>query len=169
MKNIIRQKTSIHTDIMELLNEQIFAEQHASSAYLAMASWCDQNGYLQSTEFFYKNALEEREHMMKIFKYILDNGGASFSPEVSNINHEFESIKDVVETALDMEISVTQKIYNLVKECRRVGDIGTEVFLQWFVTEQLEEEQKFRDILDMIHLMDGAAQQFIDERMKNYL
>ena len=65
MKDLVRQKLSINVDIMDLLNEQIQKEAHSSSAYLAMASWCDQNGLTGSAEFFYKQALEERDPFAK--------------------------------------------------------------------------------------------------------
>ena len=68
MKSIARQQISINLEVMDLLNEQVVNEQHASSVYLAMASWCDQHGLVKSTESFYKQSEEERAHMMKLFK-----------------------------------------------------------------------------------------------------
>ena len=165
MENIARQQISINVEVMDMLNQQVAKEQHASSVYLAMASWCDQRGLSRSSSFFYKQSLEEREHMMKIFKFINDCGGAAYSPNVSNISHEYSSLKEVFELALQQEISVTQSIYKIVAKCRKVNDFGTENFLQWFVEEQMEEEQSIRDILDMFDLMEGAPLKLIDERI----
>ena len=167
MKDLVRQKLSINVDIMDLLNEQIQKEAHSSSAYLAMASWCDQNGLPHSASFFYKQSLEEREHMMKIFRFINDNGGTAYSPEVKNIMHEFNSLEEIFQSALSQEISITKSIHNLVHNCRKRQDLSTEYFLQWFVHEQMEEEQKMRRVLDLFDIMgkDGIALKLIDERV----
>lgn len=165
MTTAVRKQMSINVDVMDLLNEQVKVEQHSSSVYLAMASWCDQNGFVRGAAFFHARSTEERDHMLKIFKFINDNGGSAYSPEVSNINHEYSSLKELFELSLEQEINVSKKIGNIVKVCREVNDFGTENFLQWFVTEQLEEEQMMRDILDMIDLMGDAPLKLIDERI----
>lgn len=150
MKDLVRQKLSIHVEIMDLLNEQIKKEAHSSAIYLAMASWCDHNGLNYSAEFFYDQSLEEREHMMKIFKFINDNGGTAFSPEVTNIPHDYNSLEEIFETALDQEIAITKSIHNIVYKCRKVEDLTSEYFLQWFVQEQMEEEQTIRRALELL-------------------
>lgn len=167
MKDLVRQKLGINVDIMDLLNEQIQKEAQSSSAYLAMASWCDQNALTNSAAFFYKQAEEEREHMMKIFRFVNDNGGTAYSPEIKNIMHEFNSLQEIFETALDQEIAITKSIHGIVHRCRKVQDLSTENFMQWFIQEQMEEEQKMRRILDLFDLMgtEGIALKLIDERV----
>jgi ferritin len=165
MKTAIRRQMTIHPDVMDLLNEQVALEMFASASYLAMASWCDQRELLNSKIFFYKQAEEEREHAMKIFEFVNDNGGASLSPNVNNVNNEFESLRDVYEKSLDQEITVTESIYKVFKKSRAVSDFSTEIFLQWFVTEQAEEEDKFRGILDLFDLMGDMPLKMIDERL----
>ena len=130
MKNIARQQMSIKVSTMDLLNEQIKMEAHASADYLAMASWCDQHGYVQSAEFFYAQSAEEREHMMKIFRFITDCGGNSISPTVENINHDFSHLEEVFETALEQEIAVTKAIHKLLAAARNDQDYVVENFLQ---------------------------------------
>lgn len=154
---------------MDLLNEQISREAHSSAAYLAMASWCDHNGLANSAKFFYDQATEEREHMLKIFKFINDNGGTAYSPEVRNVLHDFNSLQEIFESALDQEIEITKSIHNIVQKCRKAQDLASENFLQWFIEEQLEEENKFRRILELFDLMgtDGIALMLIDERVKD--
>lgn len=167
MKDLVRQKLSIHVEIMDLLNEQIKKEAHSSSIYLAMASWCDHNALDNSAEFFYEQSLEEREHMMKIFRFINDNGGTAYSPEVSNINHEYNSLEEIFETALDQEIKISKSIHNIVFQCRKLQDLTTETFLQWFIHEQMEEEQTIRRALELFDLMgtEGLALKLLDERI----
>ncbi|UJH90519.1 ferritin [Antarcticibacterium sp. 1MA-6-2] len=167
MKDLVRQKLGIHVDIMDLLNEQIKKEAHSSSVYLAMASWCDQNALTYSAKFFYDQSAEEREHMMKIFHFINDNGGTAYSPEVDNISHDFNSLQKIFEAALDQEIAITKSIHNIVFRCRKVQDLASEYFLQWFVQEQMEEEQTIRRALDLFDLMgtEGIALKLLDERI----
>ncbi|WP_103864735.1 ferritin [Aquimarina sp. I32.4] len=165
MENLTRQEISINLEVMDMLNEQIAKEQRASSLYLAMASWCDQRTLVNSASFFYKQAEEEREHMMKIFKFINDTGGSAYSPVVSDLTHEFSSLREVFETALGHEITISQSIYKIVAKCRKVNDFGAENFLMWFVEEQLEEEETLKDILDMFDLSGDMPLQYIDERI----
>lgn len=161
----VRKQMSIHPEIMDLLNNQVKLEMHASASYLAMASWCEQRGLLNSASLFYKQSEEEREHAMKIFTFINGSGGAAISPEVQNVNNDFESLRSVYETSLEQEISVTKSIFHIFKQARQNDDFVTEVFLQWFVTEQAEEEDKFRGILDIFDLMEGSSLKMIDERL----
>lgn len=167
MKDLVRQKLSIHVEVMDLLNKQIEKEAHSSATYLAMASWCDHNALTHSAEFFYEQAKEEREHMMKIFHFINDNGGTAFSPEISSITHDFGSLEEIFESALDQEIEITKAINNLVQKCRKVNDLTTEYFLHWFINEQMEEEQMFRRALELFDLMgtDGLGLKLLDERI----
>ncbi len=169
MKDLMREKLGIHIEVMDLLNKQVAEEAKASAAYLAMASWCDQNSLNESAELFYEQASEEREHQMKIFHYINDNGGTAYSPEVGKVLHDFNSLKEIFETALEQEIEVTHSIHAIVKKSRTVEDYRTENFLQWFVEEQREEEHKFRNILDLFELMGDSpiALKLIDERVKD--
>ena len=171
MKDIARQQMSIQIESMDLLNGQIKMEAHASAAYLAMASWCEQNGFFNSAKFFFKQSEEEREHMMKIFHFLVDTGGNPISPEVTGINHEFASILDVFESALGHEVKVSESIKNIVKKTRASVDITAERFLDWFVLEQVEEENTIRDILDMIELtgMEGVGKQIIDNKIENWI
>ncbi|HAO15556.1 MAG TPA: ferritin [Tenacibaculum sp.] len=165
METAVRRNMILHVEVVDLLNHQIMMEQKASSKYLAMASWCDQRELRNSAQYFYNQAEEERSHMMKIFKFINDNGGNALSPTIENITHEYENLKSIFEASLDAEIAVTKSIHNVFKKARQVGDFTSEVFLQWFVTEQAEEEEKVRDILDMIDLMGDFPLKMIDERI----
>lgn len=168
MKDLLRQKLGINVEVMDLLNKQIADEAFASATYLAMASWCDQNGLKGSAGFFYRQAEEERGHQMKIFHFVNDNGGTAYSPQVKVAEHEYNSIQEIFELALENELAVTDSIHKIVKKCRKVEDFRTENFLQWFVSEQMEEEKTMRDILDICDLLadSPSATKLIDERIQ---
>ena len=165
MLTAVRKQMSIHPEVMDLLNQQIALEIKASATYLAMASWCDQRELVNSKSFFYKQAEEEREHGMKIFTFINEAGGAAISPSVLDVNNEYESLRGIYEISLEQEINVTQSIYKAFKKAREVDDFASEVFLQWFVSEQVEEEDTVRSILDTFDLMGDMPLKMIDERL----
>ena len=165
MKTAIRRQMTIHPEVMDVLNEQIALEMHASASYLAMASWCDQRELVNSKAFFYKQAEEERAHGMKIFNFVNDAGGAAISPAIPTVNNEFEGLREIYEQSLDQEIEVTQSIYKCFKAARNTDDFASEVFLQWFVNEQVEEEDTVRSIIDIFDLMEGMPLKMIDERL----
>lgn len=167
MKDLLRLKTSLQEEIETALNEQIKREAHASSTYLAMASWCDRHGFDYSAGYFYKQAEEERAHMLKIFKYVSDLGGNAVSPEVSGIPQDWESFRAVFEQALENEIAVTQAINRIVGKCHKLQDFTTVAFLQWFLQEQIEEEYVARRALELFDVIgeEGVGQFMIDKQI----
>ncbi|REA57619.1 ferritin [Dyadobacter luteus] len=165
MKDLLRQRTSLKEEIEILLNNQVKLEAEASAKYLAMASWCDRNGYKNSAAYFMKQSNEEREHMLKIFSYIMTVGGTAVSPEVAAVKQEFGSFRNVFETALQSEIAVTHAINRIVTQSRKEEDYATENFLQWFVNEQIEEEDNARRAIELFDVIgeDGTGRYQIDK------
>lgn len=167
MKDIIRVKSLLSTDVEALLNQQIKKEALSSSIYLSMASWCGRNGYDFSSDYFFKQAEEERVHQLKFYKYVLDMGGMAISPEVTNIKLEYNSFREVFEEALDQEISVTQSIKNIAARCHKEQDYVTLEFLNWFFKEQREEEYKARRALELFDVIgeEGTGRWQIDKNV----
>lgn len=165
MKDLLRLRTSLSEEIEVLLNEQIKTEAYSSAVYLAMASYCDRNGFDNSAGYLQKQSNEEREHMLKIFNYVNDLGGRAISPEVVNVPQEFESFKGVFELALQQEIKVTNQINRLADQCLKYKDFATFEFLQWFLKEQIEEEYVARRILELFDVIgeEGTGRWQIDK------
>ncbi|NQY07402.1 MAG: ferritin, partial [Flavobacteriaceae bacterium] len=124
MEDLIRESLSINIKIIDMLNEQVKMEAKASAMYLAMASWCDQQDFDHSAKFFYDQSEEEREHMLKIFKFINDNGGMAYAPDVPKVSHDFESILDLYKTALHEEIQVNKAIQKIFLTARKEQDVA---------------------------------------------
>jgi ferritin len=157
--SIIRLKTSLQESVGELLNRQIAMEAHSSYSYLAMASWCYTHGLNGSGDFFKKQSGEERGHMLRIFDYMVDAGAQPLVPEVTKIEQHFEGLRDVLVKALEQEITITHSFNNIVDHCHKIKDHVTIKFLQWFLEEQLEEEQQARrcvELFDLIGTEDGG-------------
>ncbi|WP_017257604.1 ferritin [Pedobacter arcticus] len=165
MKDLLRVKSLISTELETLLNSQIKKEAHSSAQYLAMSSWCDQNGFENSADYFFAQASEEREHQLKLFKYVLDMGGQALSPEVSSLKHEFESFREVFEFALETEIAITQSFKKIASTCHKEQDFVTMEFLNWFLKEQREEEYKARRAVELFDVIgeEGTGRWEIDK------
>jgi ferritin len=167
MKDLLRLRTSLTEEIESLLNEQIKVEANSSAMYLAMSSWCNRNGFDNSASYFEKQSGEEREHMLKLFRYVNDLGGRAVSPEVTNIPQEFESFRGIFEQALQQEIFVTQQFNRISDRCLKAKDFVTLQFLQWFLNEQIEEEYVARRILELFDVIgeEGTGRWEIDKRV----
>lgn len=169
MKDLMRIKCLLSTDIEALINLQIKKEAHSSSIYLSMASWCNQNGFDFSSDYFFIQAEEERQHQLKFFKYVLDMGGNAISPEVTYVKSEYSSFREVFEEALEQEISVTQSIKNIAARCHKEQDYVTLEFLNWFFKEQREEEYKARRALELFDVIgeEGTGRWEIDKHVND--
>jgi ferritin len=154
MKDLVRQHTSLTEEIEMALNAQCKMEAEASQKYLGMAAWLDRNGYIYSADYLYRQAEEEREHFLKLFKYITEVGGTAITPSVGEVPQEFPSFRNVFEQALQNEIAVTHAINKIVAKCRDMNDYATEEFLMWYVAEQREEEHNARRVLELFELID---------------
>ena len=167
MKNVVSLNRSITPETEALLNKQIKMEGISSAYYLSMASWCDMKGYTNSANFLYGHAEEERMHMLKIFHYINDAGGHALQHEITDIKHDFKSLREVFELILEHEIKVTQSINHIVDHCFTVKDFGTMNFMQWYVSEQREEEMLARRAVELFEIIgeDGIGLWTIDQEI----
>jgi ferritin len=167
MKDLMRIKSLISSEIETLLNQQIKKEAFSSASYLSMASWCDRNGFDGSAEYFFNQSDEERKHQLKFYKYVLDIGGTAVSPEISDIKIEYNSFREVFEDALDQEVSVTQSIKQISARCHKEQDFVTMEFLNWFLKEQREEEYKARRALELFEVIgeEGTGRWQIDKHV----
>lgn len=140
--------------IQEALNNQVAMEAESSQAYLAMASWAEiQPGLDGVTDFFYKQSDEERIHMLRLIRYINERGGFAIVPALHQPNITFQSLKRVFEELLKHEIKVSESINDIVDLALKEKDFATHNFLQWYVSEQIEEERLARTLNDKLELV----------------
>lgn len=141
--------------IEQAINAQIKNEEDSSRIYLAMASWCETNGYPGAANFLYEHSEEERIHQLKLFRFINDRGGHALTLALEEPSTEFNSLLDVFEKIYEHEKFITGCINDLVGLCIKENDFTTSNFLQWYVTEQIEEESLFSSIIDKFNLIKG--------------
>jgi ferritin len=137
------------------LNQQIELEASSSQYYLAMASWADTQGLEGVAAFLYTHADEERLHMLKLIKYVNERGGQALIPALKAQPQKFKSVQFVFEEVLKHEVLVSTEINNCVEVCLKEKDYTTHNFLQWYVSEQIEEEAMARKILDKLKFIGG--------------
>jgi len=139
--------------IEKALNEQIKIEAESSQVYLAMASWAEKQGFEGVSSFMYAHSDEERAHMLKLVKFVNERGGHAIISTLDAPPVSFGSFKEMFQTLFDHEVMVSQKINDLIDITLTEKDYATHNFLQWYVSEQIEEEALARNILDKINLI----------------
>jgi len=135
------------------LNNQIRIEAESSQVYLAMAVWAEVKGLEGISNFMYDQSDEEREHMLKLVKFVNERGGHAHVSELNAPNVAFNSYKEMFEKLLAHEIFVSESINELVHISLQEKDYATHNFLQWYVAEQIEEEATARTILDKVNMI----------------
>jgi ferritin len=155
--------------VEKVLNEQIIKESSSSQLYLSMASWSENQGYNGTSQFLYKHSDEERVHMLKLVKFINERGGVAQIPAIEKPPINFDSMLKIFESLLSHEIKVTESINNVVDVCLSEKDYTTHNFIQWYVSEQLEEEALARNILDKLRMIgnDKGGLYLFDRDMEN--
>ena len=143
----------LHKDIEKALNDQITMEAESSQAYLAMASWAENQGLEGIAQFMYMHSDEERMHMLKLVKYVNERGGEAKVSALKEPKATYKSLKEVFKALFDHEVKVSASINELVHITLQQKDYATHNFLQWYVSEQIEEEALARTILDKINLI----------------
>ena len=166
-QQIVTPKRSLTKETEAKLNKQIEMEGISSAAYLSMASLCETQGYDTSAQFLYNHSEEERMHMLKLFHYINAAGGHAIQPEVAGIKHSFKNLREVFDDVLSHELEVTKSINNLVEHCFAIKDFATFNFLQWYVTEQREEETLARRAVEIFDIIgeEGVGLWMIDQEI----
>ena len=140
-------------EMEKALNGQITIEAESSQVYLAMASWAENQGLEGVSEFMYMHSDEEREHMLKLVKYVNERGGHAKISALKAPPLTFGSFKERFQNLFDHEVMVSAAINELVHISLQSKDYATHNFLQWYVAEQIEEEALARTILDKINLI----------------
>jgi ferritin len=137
------------------LNEQLQKEFYSAYFYLSMEAWFTSLNLKGFANYFRVQLQEERDHAMKIFNYITHDGGTITLLPIAAPKKDFKSPAEVFELSLEHEKFVTRSIYNLVDVALEVKDHSTYAFLQWYITEQVEEEANMDGVLKRLKLVEN--------------
>jgi ferritin len=136
--------------VIDAINEQIGYEFSASMQYYAIAVYFAADALPQFSGHFFKQAEEEKDHALRFMKYVVNTGGRVVIPAIEAPQSKFKNAEKAIKLSLDQEIHVTQQINALVGLARMENDYITINFLQWFLTEQLEEVSSMDSLLKIV-------------------
>ncbi|MBD3246867.1 MAG: ferritin [Candidatus Omnitrophica bacterium] len=137
-------------ELVEAFNEQIKNELYSAYLYLAMAAWAESENFPGTAHWLKEQAKEEVEHAMKMFDFLNDRGEKVLLHAIDRPGQDFSSVEDVFENTLAHEQKVTGLIHRLYELAGKHNDHAAEIFLQWFVSEQVEEEATASSILETV-------------------
>lgn len=157
----------ISQELAQKINAQIREEFQSETYYLGMAAYFEEEDWNGFAHFMKLQAEEEREHAMKFFDFLSEVDKSVEVPQIDAPRTDYSSITEVFETALEQEQHITEKIHELVQLARENQDYEAESLLQWFVDEQVEEENLMDDILSKVNRAEGdeAALIMIDREL----
>lgn len=144
--------------MLDAMNEQLREEINSAYLYLAMSSDMKAKNYNGTANWFRVQATEESVHSMKFYNFIHDMGEQPILPAIEKPQMSWDSALDAFKATLAHEKHITSCIHKLVKLAREIGDMATEAFLQWFVTEQVEEEATADEIIQQIMMIGESPQ-----------
>lgn len=140
------------------INDQIQAELYSGYMYLAMAAYFEAQNLKGCAHWMKKQAEEEQEHAMKFFGYVAERGGRVTLQAIQAPKTDWASPLAAFEDAYAHEQKVTSLIYGLYEVALKEKDYTSQTFLQWYLTEQVEEEADSSEIVEKLKAVQGAPQ-----------
>ncbi len=153
----------IKSKIVDALNEQIGRELFSSLQYLAIGAHFDAESLPELSAFFYRQAEEEKEHALRFMRFIVDTGARVKMPAISVAQSHFPFVEDAIKLSLQQEIHITDRINELYALATKESDYLTLNFLQWFLTEQIEEVASMEDLLHIVQRAGEANMLNVEE------
>jgi ferritin len=152
----------MHADVLRAINVQINSEFSAWYQYLAMAAFCEREKFTGAARWLKAQSVEEYHHGMKLFDFVLARNGVVELTKIEQPTREFESFGEVFEVALRQEERVTEQINNLYELAFTKKAFAEMTELQWFLTEQVEEEKTAREWVARFRLVGDDPGSLLD-------
>jgi ferritin len=148
--------------VLEAINRQVAAEFSASFSYLAMAGWCEHHKFMGAGQWLRLQSAEEHTHAMKLFNFVLARNRQVTLAGIDEPRSQFKSVVEIFEQALEQEQKVSAQIDQLYELAFREKVFAAMAELQWFITEQVEEEKTVREILAKFHMVQHDPASLLD-------
>ncbi|HBG59062.1 MAG TPA: ferritin [Porphyromonadaceae bacterium] len=143
----------VSKELETAINKQINAELWSAYLYLSMSTWCAHKGLPGFANWFKVQFQEEQDHALKFMNYLIAKGNRVELAPIEKVETSWDSVLKTFQDTLDHERVVTSLINNLVSIARKENDFATENMLQWFVNEQVEEEETAQGMIDSLKLI----------------
>ena len=162
-------QTAMKDAVREAINEQIKHELYSAHLYLSMAGFFEVANLPGFSHWMRQQSEEERQHAMKFFDFLLDRGEHVELQAIDQPPYAFSSPLDAFEQTLEHEKEITSRIHDLFETSVEEKDYPAQVLLNWFVTEQVEEEKSATDILERLRMAgeDSAALLLLDSNLQS--
>jgi ferritin len=147
----------ISKTMQDALNAHLEEEMYSANLYLAMAAFCESLNLKGFSHWMHIQSKEEQAHALKFFDYLVDRGGRAQIKAVPEPPGEYKSPRDVFEKTLAHEIEVTNKVHKLYEMALKEKDYATQNFLQWFITEQVEEEARVAEYAEKLKMIGESS------------
>lgn len=148
--------------VQDALNKQINMELSSSYAYLAMSAYCELNNFLGSASWMQVQSQEEHGHAMKLYDFMIARGCSVRFDALAAPRNDFDSIPQVFSCALQQEHAVSESINDLYELAHQEKAFAALVELQWFITEQVEEEKSVREIVAKFEMLKDDPSALLD-------
>ena len=148
--------------VQDAINEQINNELAASYTYLAMSAYCEHENFVGCAKWMRLQSQEEYGHAMRLFDFLLARDGKIVLKAIEEPSIKFKSLTHVFESALEQEQGTTGEIDQLYELAMKEKAFAALVEMQWFITEQVEEEKTAREIVAKFHLTKGDPAAILD-------
>ncbi len=157
----------ISKTMQDALNDQINRELYSSYLYLSMAAYFEDANLPGFGHWMRVQEAEEREHAMKLYDFLLERGGKVMLKAIDAPKTEWKSALEVAEEVAAHEAKVTASIHALYETALKEKDYSAQVMLQWFISEQVEEEKNAAEIVANLKLIEqrGTAVLMLDHRL----
>ena len=157
----------ISQTMQDALNDQVNLEQYSAQLYLAMGAHCETLGFRGFAHWLRIQAVEETAHAVKLIDFLLDRKGMLELKPIAAPPREFGGVIQVFEQTLEHEVGITRKINALFEQSRSEKDYASEIKLQWYVSEQVEEESNVGQVVDHLQAVgdQGGGIWYLDSRM----
>lgn len=161
----------ISEKMQEALNEQVNKEFYSAYMYLAMSAYCNTLGLPGFAHWLRMQYEEESMHVTKMYDYIQDQGGEVHLKAIEEPPQEYGTPLEIFQVTLEHEQYITSMIHKLMDLAIEEKDYATQTFLQWYVTEQVEEEANVNDIVAPLKMVgdDKGGLMMIDQKLATRL
>ncbi|MCW2956648.1 MAG: Ferritin and Dps [Thermoleophilia bacterium] len=146
----------MHADVRAAIEQQVGNEFHAAHTYLSMSGYFEAENLPGFASWMRAQSEEEIGHAMKLFDFLVDRGIAPELPSIAKPHHGFDGAVSAFSAAFEHEKAVTQQIHRLYELSLEHRDYTAQVLLQWFISEQLEEEKTTGGILERLKMVEGS-------------
>jgi ferritin len=152
----------MNASVVDSINRQINSELSASYAYLAMSAWCEGQKFTGAARWLRQQSEEEHMHAMKLFDFVLARDSAVEFKPIDQPRQSFASLADVFQRALQQEQEVSRQIDTLYETAFTEKAFAAVAELQWFLTEQVDEEKVAREIVAKFKLIGNDPASLLD-------